>query len=199
MATRRPFGLGGRFSQDADGEFFGGEPLTDDGLMGASPPTGSDAGFGAEPPQDLGALGEPFREGDDAGSSMRARELMPTRPNTYGSLPEGVTVPQAQFSGVPESSNVLQTPLSPRAPSPIAMQPQTPNVLASESGVGPQRPSFTSRSVLFGESPARAGLFGGAGGLDQGGYGVMSTEGGAPSPTALMLQLVRMLNSGGAV
>lgn len=211
------------FADDDDGGFGGlaallGDIPVGDGSFASPDPWMPPPGW--EPPTRPGSLDPDLDAGLRAalqtdpggggigGNTDSARELSRApRPSQYtggqqpamSGLPEGVTVPETQFSGVPASSNTMQTPLSPTSPSPVSMQRQSASAAPNESGgTGPQRPSFTpSQSALFGDAPGRSGLFGGLGGLTEGGIGVMGGGGGGPKPTEMMLALARMLRQPG--
>lgn len=209
---RRPFGVDREFGDDMDidegGGLFGGPAGTTIenlfGMTGQSPMFDAPAAGDGQPSPEMDMRGDMGLEpgamkGEDSpGSIDRARELFRTpRPPTYGNLPEGVTVPQTQFEGVPQSSNTMQTSLSPMTPSPVAGSGQAASYAPAEgggTGQGPQRPAFTpAASALFGESPRSSGLFGALGGLDEGGIGAVGTNNGGPAPTEMMLALLRQL------
>lgn len=228
MAIRRPLGIDREFgdleSEDATfpgntRDLFGGDPHVDEG-------SGNDP-FGIGLPNydftDPNVIDE-LQRGAISGNLETAREIGIggfTRPAQYGAprqqpasdapaLPHGVTVnnqegvpaPSTQFADVPPASNSMQTALSPMSPEPVAMQGQPASMAPNESGTGPQRVSLTpAQSVLFGgeSNPSRSGLFGGLGGLTEGGIGVPGASPGGPSPTQMMLQLARMLRQGQGV
>jgi len=200
MATRRQIGLDGdRENLDYGSDFFGGQ---DDilGMFGNPPaPAGSnqapqsdddlfglELGAGLTPPPGV------TQADPSAGSTDRYRELTPNQAPTHApiSIPMGATT-DAMY----EEPSMDVGPL-PREPAPSIMDGGAP--LSVGEGYGTQRPPLQSSgaaSALFGEDDGGGGLFGGAGGLNEGGYGLPGS-GGPPAPTAMMQALLRALKLG---
>lgn len=141
------------------------------------------------------------QQGSSGGNTDRARELhAPSAPlGGYGGggaepmrVPEGVTVAPTSYSNVPASSNTMSAPATPRAPSPSVGG--SPLVNPGGETRRPPLESSGASAALFG-APEGGDLFGGAGGLNEGGYGLPGMGGTAP-PTKLMQALFDALNRG---
>ncbi len=111
-------------------------------------------------------------------------------------LPQGVTVDEGMFSGVPEDGNAMNVPGQSRVPSPTSgMAMNAP----PESGFsqGPMRRSASSPSI-YGES-RNPKMFGRAGGLLGGGKGLVGQEesSGPIAPTEMMKKLIQLFQQQG--
>ena len=111
-------------------------------------------------------------------------------------LPQGVSVNEGMFAGVPESGNAMNVPGQSRTPSPTSgMAMNAP----PESGTsqGPMRRSASSPSI-YGES-RNPTMFGRAGGLLGGGKGLVGREesSGPVAPTEMMKKLLALFQQQG--
>lgn len=146
-----------------------------------------------------------LQNGAIGGNQETAREIGGwSRPNTpvtqQPNLPQAVSVEER---GGPEQSFAQDTPQMSMAPDPVAastpqpMQTSAPPPMGAPTG--PQRPSIVSNAApaLFAESGGGGRMFGSAGGLMGGGRGVMGSNPGGPTPTEMMLSIMRQLRNGG--
>jgi hypothetical protein len=136
-----------------------------------------------------------------AGDSTTARELgnhktpnLPLAqpgPHETG-LPTSMTVQSnegygSDFGGDQAS---YSTPMQGFSPNPVSGQHASPEVTQRVSSPGAQ-------SALFSDASGGTPMFGRAGGLMGGGKGVLGSNEGQPTPTEMMLKLVRMYQNGG--
>lgn len=186
------------------------------GLLGGMPNEGG-PGIGGifedAPPLDIGKILQPPNKppsdptppdgttlGIPAyGNTDRPRDLAgpQSTPNTFG-LPQGVSVNEGMFSGVPQSGNSMNVPGQSRTP-----RLSSGNVMNAppESGTsqGPMRRSASSPSI-YGES-ASPTMFGRAGGLLGGGKGLVGAEesSGPIAPTKMMAKLLQLFRQQGSM
>lgn len=200
----------GEFGDDGGGGF--------DGDMGAPPMSGSGPGtgnfdeFGNELPDFSGDPNypTPFQDyvpDEIAGDSQSAREIgrggKPTTPLQGMGLPRGVSVedlttPTSYRSNETPSSYVApgqDAPSMSMFPDPISQGNASPGMTQTPAS-GPTRRSVTNApSAMFAESGGGR-MFGDAGGLMGGGRGAVGTNAGGPSPTEMMLSILRSLRGG---
>lgn len=198
MAVRRSVMGDGRDDFNPDDDDMGG---FDGGLIGHDMDRGvnNDDGMVMKDAGDSGiapSLGDDISH--DEGNSTSAREMFDRRPTTDG-LPRGMTVQQDQGyapnmgdSGGYEP-NSMSTPTMSMEPNPVSGM--TANPATSTPETTRRVSSMGSTSALFGQQ-AGTPLFGRAGGLMGGGTGVQASSEGAPTPTQMMLSLLRMFRNG---
>lgn len=154
----------------------------------------------------------PFRDYQPieiGGNETSARELFnrptPTTPlarphaeapsqDVGGGLPHGMTVQgDAMGYGGDDMGGgdqpAFSTPAMPHEPSPISAMRPNPEVTRRVSSPGAQ-------SALFSDDSGGGQMFGRAGGLLGGGKGVLGANEGGPTPTDMMLSLLRMFRNG---
>lgn len=132
-----------------------------------------------------------------AGDQTTARELFNQprapqgipRPDQTGGLPQGMTVQSEEGYGGGGDMPAFSTPSTPHEPTPMSGMPPRPDVTRRVSSPGAQ-------SALFSEASGGTPLFGRAGGLMGGGKGVLGANEGGPTPTEMMLSLLRTLRNG---
>jgi len=135
-----------------------------------------------------------------AGNTERGNDINPQSPTSFApqvELPQGVTVDEGMFSGVPDSGNVMSVPSAAREPNPLSAQTPLAPTTAPEGGTmrGPVRRSQQSPS-LFAQSNS-PNMSGRAGGLMGGGLGAVSQGGGgAIKPTEMMQKLLELFRQG---
>lgn len=139
-----------------------------------------------EPPAPDGTqVGVP---GDDEsgpyGNRTTARELF----DRNDGLPRGMTV-QGDEGFSDEFGSSMSVPGQSFTPSPISGMTPNPSVTRRVSSPGAQ-------SALFADASGGTPLFGRAGGLQGGGKGILGADEGGPTPTEMMLSLLRMFRSG---
>ena len=148
--------------------------------------------------QDGDVLGpDPETESGGMGSMERGRDLRsPSKtPTTFSpqGLPQGVTVDDGMFSGVPDGGNTMDMPGQSFSPSPRSGNLSFAMPESGRRPQGPQRRS-ASPSVLYsqGNSPTLSGR---AGGLLEGGLGAsgQSDQTGPLQPTDLFQRLLQMM------
>lgn len=197
MARRRALEDGdtGEMMADDLGSLIGGDkpPIADPGDPFKGDPFGGKVPKG---PQDIGP--DPDTESGPVGSRERPMEMRPTSqtPTSFGPrLPQGVTVDDGMFSGVPEFGNAMNAPGQSMTPRPTS---GNLSFAPPEGGTsrGPQRRSASS-SVLYAQ-PNSPTLSGRAGGLMEGGMGATggSDQMGPLTPTELMQRLLQMYRGG---
>lgn len=178
MATRRR--LGG-FTGEDEGDDDGGI-LPEPGMDGEDPSGKIEVKLPGQftPPDDslIGVL-DPEESGE-FGNYTTAREMQ-----RGDALPRGMTVQGEQGYGDAFGGN---TPMMPQEPSPVAARPAQPTSTRRVSSPG-------SMSALFGSEGRDTPMFGNMGGLTEGGLGVQSSQ-GRPTPTEMMLSLLRMFRGG---
>jgi hypothetical protein len=165
---------------------------------------------GGEPPPD-GSLIEPNPdESGPEGDTTRGREMWaddqpnvpmfrppkqpPMGPPDQGQpptptqgLPEGMTVQdQGGYGDMGGADDSYSTPLMPH-------EPQVTRRIAAPAL--PHVSSPASQSALFSDASGGTPLFGRMGGLTGGGIGVPGSNEGGPTPTQMMLSLLRMFRN----
>lgn len=206
MATRRQMGLGGeREDEEEYGIAPGFESDNALGLFGNPPaPAGSNqAPSTIDEMFEKEGTGLPPANAPDqvgpGGSTDRARELGPNlAPTQQIQIPQGVTVPERGYE--PPTQDVAAMPDSPQPsimgdPAPFSMPDPSSLMGGGPAGYGTRRPPLESSSAassIFGEDPAGGGLFGSAGGLNEGGIGLPGSA-GPPAPTKMMQALLQAL------
>jgi hypothetical protein len=181
-APPAPTSPGGGFGSD-----FQDDPL--------SPGTSRAPGFFLLSPEEQQQIRD-MERGAIVGNQETAREIGGwMKPNTpierqnEPQLPQAVSVEERAG---PEQSFSNDTPPQSFAPAPVSAG--TPNPM--ETPVGPQRRSLSNAApALFAESGGSR-MFGDAGGLMSGGRGVLGSNAGGPTPTEMMLSIMRQLRGG---
>lgn len=141
-----------------------------------------------------------YQPGEIIGNQTSARELFDKRsaatpmrhePQEDRVLPMGMTVQGEEGYGGEGGGDQpsFSTPSQAREPNPISAMRPNPQVTRRVSSPGAQ-------SALFADDSGGTPLFGRAGGLMGGGKGVLGTNEGGPSPTDMMLSLLRMFRGG---
>lgn len=200
MAKRREFD-GVHEADPIDGEGF-------DSLLGGDSSAfvdraGGEIVKGATADEDVDMIGQP--DPDESGPVGNTEPGKPRRdPTTFAprggdfNLPQGVTVNEGMFSGVPDSGNAMASPAMPSEPSPLAMGAANPIQGPPEGGInrGPMRRSQQSSS-LFAQSSSPM-LSGRAGGLLGGGLGAAggSEPSGPLQPTQMFQKLLELFKQG---
>lgn len=198
------FGFGDKASMIGGDYNPGGAPMEGGdpgGIADPQDPFGNgqdrpDAFFALSPEEQQAIID--LQAGAIAGNQETAREFggggRPTTSPTAGfNLPRGVSVeeragPEASFSQDTPAMSMEPAPISAGMPEP--MQTQT-------APQGPQRRSVSNAApALFAESGGGR-MFGDAGGLMSGGRGVVGSSAGGPTPTEMMLAIMRSLRGGG--
>lgn len=130
------------------------------------------------------------------GNQEAARELgghgwMSNTPRQNNpSLPQGVSVEERHG---PEQGNAQDTPMMSAEPDPVSAHAPEP----MQTPVGPQRRTMSNAApALFAEAGGGGRMFGGADGLMGGGRGALGTHAGGPSPTEMMLSILRQMRGG---
>lgn len=201
MAMRRsPDGMNeyGGFQQDGNDDMSGllqsllgqgpvKEPTLDEGV--------NMTGLMKEPTSDEGTNmtgnGLPMQGAPGEGNTTTGREMFDRRPTMPG-LPQGMTV-QGEDQGNDGGQSAFSTPMMPHEPTPVSggydmsMAPQNTRRVSSPG----------AESALFSDASGGTPMFGRAGGLMGGGVGVQGSNEGGPTPTDMMLSLLRMFRSGG--
>lgn len=127
-----------------------------------------------------------------AGDRTSGREMFDhreTTPPTTSGLPRGMTVQGEEGYG-DGGQDSMGTPAQGFSPQPVSGMRANPSMTQRVGHGG-------ASSALFSEASGGTPLFGRAGGLMGGGKGVLGMDDGAPSPTEMMLKLVRAFQNGG--
>lgn len=129
-----------------------------------------------------------------------SRELLPRGTDKPRDIPKPPSEPipsrgtdePRDFPDEVETAPVSGGPFMPAEPEMAPATPSTP------SDVMNAQPTSTLRQPpsIFGESEVGSSLFGKAGGLLEGGYGVPTTVGGQDDPSSLIRALLKILNQG---
>lgn len=111
-------------------------------------------------------------------------------PEPSNGLPMSMTVETGYDDGGQPS---VSTPAMPHEPTPIAGMRAAPEIASQ----GTRRVSSGGApSALFGDTSTGTPMFGRLGGLEGGGIGAMGLNEGGPTPTQMMLSLLRMMRNG---
>ena len=196
MASRRN-GEGLEKFKDPDEDF------NIDDFRGIELPLALDPG-GLVPRDPAELVGNTERGIDLQPPSSTPTTFSPQQPQPKFSLPQGVSVNEGLFSGVPEATRSMDTPAMSMEPSPTAAiraqpafaTPVGPSVAQSSPGRGPQRRSASPSSLYAqGTSPSLSGR---AGGLLEGGLGAAGGDepSGPLQPTEMFQRLLQMFRQG---
>lgn len=190
-------GFGGGFGGAADAGAPGGD-LNDPFGNGRDRP---DAFYNLSPEEQQAIID--LQSGAIAGNQESAREIgvaawMPNQPVTRRQQPQAPELPQGvsvEEQTGPESSFAQDTPEQSMFPDPVTMHAPDPMQTAT---TGPTRRTMSNAApALFDESGGGARMFGAAGGLMNGGRGAPGMNQGGPTPTEMMLQILREMRAGG--
>lgn len=175
-------------------DLFGGGDDTQTPPMGGDPLADIiDRGPGEMPIEP----GAPEPKSGSEGNTERGREFspgggMPTTPGAYSGLPQGVSVEER--TETPESFFHEDTPPMSMAPDPITAREQTP--MPAQTSTGPTRRALSNAAPALFQETGGARMFGNVGGLMGGGRGAVGTNEGGPTPTEMMLSILRQMRGG---